>query len=79
MAVQLGVSALVWRKQTELGSVETEIRLGEGILRTKSDWARDSSLARSRLPWFLGETAREAGLMKGNGNTLKPGQHKLQL
>ena len=65
---------------------ENKQRLAQWKL--KSDWAKGffeqnpigrviSSLARSRLPWFLRETAREAGLMKGNENTLKPVHHKL--
>ena len=58
----------------------------------KSDWARGDALVgqnpigrggcalRGRAtPCFLRETAREAGLMKGNENTLNPVHHKLQL
>ena len=69
---------------------ENKQRLAQWKL--KSDWARDSSLVgqnpigrgilRSRgraTPCFLRETAREAGLTKGNRNTLKPRQYKLQL
>ena len=67
---------------------ENKQRLAQWKL--KSDWAKGfygqnpigRGTLRSRGPAFLGffvKPEREAGLMKGNANTLKPVHHKLQL